>query len=137
METKITEESTTVKVWFTNGSLSENWEATIDDETHELTLWDPEGNELWKDEHLKERYIKKVEVLNIFKKELKPIECPECLKSVQEQKEQNDPHWAEYIIGEISLTDNDMGAYARCTICSNNYNWQEYESLISNTKEIT
>ena len=70
MEIQITEESTTVKVWFTNGSLSENWEATIDNETHELTLWDPEGNELWKEEHLKERDIKKIEVSNKFKKEI-------------------------------------------------------------------
>ena len=70
MEIQITEESTTVKVWFTDGSLSENWKATIDDETHKLTLWDPEGNELWKEEHLKKRDIKRIEVSNKFKKEI-------------------------------------------------------------------
>ena len=62
----MSEESYQVKVYFTDGSLSERWEATVDDETHELTLWDPEGNELWKEEHLKQRNITRVLVQNSF-----------------------------------------------------------------------
>ena len=64
MRATMSEESYRVVVSFTDGSLSERWEATVDDETLELTLWDPEGNELWKEEHLEQRNIKRVLVQN-------------------------------------------------------------------------
>ena len=70
----VDEESTQVKVWFQDGSLSERWEAHIlptYDGDHTITLWDPEGNELWKEEQFKERGIKRIEGLNKFRMEIK------------------------------------------------------------------
>lgn len=73
LQANLEEESTQVKVWFENGNLSEDWEAQIEnisEDEYNITLWDPEGNELWYEDQFKERGITKIEVLNIFKAEV-------------------------------------------------------------------
>lgn len=56
------------------------------------------------------------------------LDYPHCIKEVEKLREQGD--FNLYVTGELYITGNDFGPYARCTIDTyHSFDWEEYNKL--------